>query len=185
MDIPTYIVLSAFGVSIAIVVILRLLHVSKSRLLGTLLVSISTIWALLTIGGEFVFTWAGNTACSKYLGCVSGFFGYDAFEHLFFGIAAALAILWLCARFPKYSILHEKRWKAFLTVVAIVALIAVLWEILECAHDYFRIDVLGEHLFNFRLHINTLDQPTNLDTMGDITFSLIGSIVGFFLTIIS
>ncbi len=119
-----------------------------------------------------------NSTCFTLLGCNAGFFGYDAIEHFLCGAAVFLAILWLCKKFPEHSILpNERYWKIALTLVAYVALLAVLWEILECAHDYFNLSILHEHLFNYRLHINALDQPSNLDTMGDISFTLIGALV--------
>jgi len=181
MDIPALVILFSFIVSICIVLLLRFFKVERLQALTIQLFSISTIWLCVTLLGEFVFPWAGNATCSIYLGCVEGFAGYDAFEHLFFGIAAALAIVWLSQRFPEYSILHSEAWKTALTVIATIALIAVLWEMLECAHDALRLNLLHEPLRNIRLHINLLDQPTNLDTMGDLTFSLVGSVIGFFL----
>ena len=51
----------------------------------------------------------------------------------------------------------------------------------ECARDAIRLDVLHEHLLNFRLHINLLEQPSNLDTMGDLTSALVGAVMGLFL----
>ena len=68
--------------------------------------------------------------------------------------------------------------KSALAIVATVALIAVLWEIGECAHDAFRLDILHEPLRNAFTHIDLLDQPTNLDTMGDLTFSIVGACIG-------
>jgi hypothetical protein len=114
---------------------------------------------------------------------VTGFAGYDAFEHLFFGVALVILIVWLCEHFPKYCITHPERWKTALIVVAVVVFISVLWEILECTHDALRMNVLHESLRNFSLNINLLDQPTNIDTMGDLSFGLVGAIVGFFLSL--
>ena len=178
---PPLIILCSFLILIAIMILLNIFHVPKSRALKFLLLSTFIIWFCVTFFGEFLYFWAGNSTCSKYLGCVAGFAGYDAFEHLFFGILATFSIVWLCRHFPKYSILDSNKWKNFLVIIATIALVSVLWEITECAHDALRVDVLHEALRNFSLHVNYLDQPTNLDTMGDLTFSLIGSIVGFFL----
>jgi len=62
-----------------------------------------------------------------------------------------------------------------------MALVAVCWEILEYLHDAIQLDIFHIHLVDWHLHINNLDQPTNADTMGDITFTLVGAIVGFVL----
>ena len=178
MDIPTLIILCSLAASAALFVAVWASRVSRKRALAILFASIGALWLSLTVFGEFIFG-AGNSTCSKLLGCVEGFAGYDAFEHMFFGIVAALAIVWLCEHFPKHSILHDKRWKSVLTVIAIVALASVVWEMAECAHDAIRIDILHEHLRGF--HLNLLDQPTNLDTMGDLTFALLGGFIGLFM----
>ena len=155
----------------------------KIRTLGWVTVIVSLWWICMTIMGEFIYAWAGNTACLKYIGCTQGFLGYDAFEHLFFGIAVTLLIVFLSKRFSRLSVLENKKWKSFLVIIGIVMLVAILWEVIECVHDAIRLDVLHESLLNFRLHINLLDQPTNLDTMGDLTFTLIGAIIGFFISL--
>ena len=181
MDIGTQVIIGAFVLSLILVVLLKLSRTSHLRKLAILSLSFTALWAVVTCLGEFMYAWAGNTTCSKFLGCVDGFVGYDAFEHLFFGIAAALVLVWLSKRFPEHSILHSERWRSALMVVAAIALLAVLWEILECAHDALRVDILHESLRNVSIHVNLLDQPSNLDTMGDLIFSLVGAVVGFFL----
>jgi hypothetical protein len=143
----------------------------------------TSIFLLVCIFGEGMGgSFGSNPSCYKYLGCTTGFFGYDAIEHFLFGIAAVGILVWFFMKFPKYSLLHTERWKNILTVVALIILVSVIWEFIECAHDYFRIEVLHQLLINFRLHINSLDQPTNLDTMGDLFFSLFGSLTGLFFT---
>jgi len=151
---------------------------------AVILAIISTaVFLIICIMGEGIGgSLASNPSCLKYLGCTNGFFGYDAIEHLFFGIAGTFVLIWLFQKFPKYSILKEKRWKNILIIVSLIALMSVLWELLECAHDVFRVDILHQTLVNWRLHINLLDQPTNLDTMGDLTFDLIGSVIVLFFT---
>ena len=134
------------------------------------------VWLVLTILGEFVTGWATNSFCYTYLGCNDGFFGYDAMEHLLFGFALLLAILWLGEVFPALSLVHGKRTKTILTLIAYVALAAVVWEMYECAWDQYRITILHETLFSFKLHIDALSQSSNLDTMGDISFSLFGAL---------
>jgi len=86
-------------------------------------------------------------------------------------------LVWFFFFFTEYSILSNKRWKNFLIILSTIALLAVGWELLECAHDVFRLSILHEHLLNLKLHINLLDQPNNLDTMGDLFFELFGSII--------
>ena len=36
-----------------------------------------------------------NPMCYKYLGCTTGFGGYDAIEHFLFGIAAVFILFWI------------------------------------------------------------------------------------------
>jgi len=144
--------------------------------------STSVLWIATVAFGEFVYT-AGNAgSCSKYVGCLTGFTGFDAFEHLVFGIAATLFIIWFSERFTRYSVLPEKIWKKVLVIIALVALLSVAWEIVECIHDAVRLDILHQPLRNIRLQINLLDQPTNLDTMGDLIASFVGSLVGVFVS---
>ena len=181
MDVPTYIVIAAFLVSGVVVGLVKVLRVPATRARTIILSSIALVWIVITMFGELVYFWAGNATCSPYLGCVAGFAGFDAFEHLFFGITLTLFIVWLCDRFPTYSILQDARWKQVLTIIAIVALVSVAWEMAECAHDAIRLDMLHEPLLNFKLHVNLLDQPTNLDTMGDLTFAIVGGIIGLFI----
>ena len=121
-----------------------------------------------------------NQTCLKYLGCSVGFFGYDAIEHFLFGISAAFILVWFFQKFPKYSLLNTKHWKNVLTIVVLIVFISVIWEFIEFIHDIFRSDFLNQILLNQKLHINLLDQPNNTDTMGDLFFSLCGSLLSLF-----
>ena len=178
MDIGTRIIISMFFFSTLIILSVRYFKQRSYQMLASLF---SVVWIVIVAGGEFTYNWAGNAMCSPYLGCVSGFFGYDAFEHFFFGVAALMILFWFCEKFPQHSLLPEVRWKRILISLALIALVAVSWEIVECAHDAIRADVFHESLRNFSLHINLLDQPTNLDTMGDLSFTLLGGCIGFFI----
>lgn len=181
MDKPTYIIIFSLTVIILLFFFLKLFRVSRPRLKIILLLSFLFFWIFLIVSGEIIYNFTSNGICSKYLGCITGFLGYDAFEHFFFGAIVALAIIWLGGRFPKYYILHSERWKKVLIVIAITAFICILWEILECVHDVLRVNILHEPLYNISLQINLLNQPTNFDTMGDLSFGLTGSIIGFLL----
>ena len=121
-----------------------------------------------------------NQTCLKYFGCSIGFFGYDAFEHFLFGISATFILIWFFQRFPTYSLLNTKRWKNILIIIILVMFISVIWEFTELIHDIFRSDFLNQILLNQKLHINLLDQPNNIDTMGDLFFSLFGSTIPLF-----
>ncbi len=150
----------------------------KSKTAVLAIVSAAFFLVVCAFGEGLVANLGENTMCYKYLGgCDAGFFGYDALEHLLFGISAVCVLVWLCKKYPRFSLLsQDKKWKNLFTLVAIVALASVAWEFVECAHDYFRLEVFREPLLSLRLHINNLDQPTNLDTMGDLAFSVGGSI---------
>ena len=149
------------------------------------------IWAIITsalflvvcifgegLGGSL----GSNPLCYNFLGCTTGFAGYDAIEHFLFGIAAVLLLIWLFKKYSKYSMFHSERWKNILTIISLVIFFSVLWEFVECAHDVFRADVLHEVLVDWKLHINLLNQPTNIDTMGDLFFALVGSVTALLFT---
>lgn len=156
---------------------------SKYSLLSVALWCSLGIYIIVDLFGEVIGSLGSNYECIKYIGCTSGFFGYDAIEHFLCGLTFALLLAWICRKFPSYSILTDKRWKNALIIISVVALVAVCWEFLECAHDVFRLDILHQPLFNLKLHINLLDQPTNLDTMGDLAFNVFGSIVALFVAL--
>ncbi len=184
MDTPTYTIILSFIISAIVVIFTKLSKKTEAKKIKIMFFYFSAIWLLITSLGELLYDWAGNNVCSKYLGCIEGFFGYDAFEHLFFGIAMALGLILLDRLYPKYSLLRKEKWRMFIEIVAIIALVSVAWEMYECAHDAFRVDILHENLINWRIHLNLLDQPTNFDTMGDLTFDLLGGVIGFFLIFI-
>jgi len=135
-----------------------------------------TVWIMIILYGEF-FGGVPNSACYPYLGCDSGFFGYDALEHFLFGFAMVWMIVWLCQKFPTYSILNETYWKSALVLAALAVSIEVVWEIGECFRDAYLLDIAHEQLLNLRLHINYLAQPSNFDTMGDMAFNMLGSLL--------
>lgn len=148
---------------------------ASSRASAIALVS-TVVWAAVTSYGELL-NGAPNSACYPVLGCDSGFFGYDALEHFLFGFAAVWTIVWLCQKLPRYSILDTTYWRSWSALVTGVMFIAVLWEMGECFRDAYLIDIAHQSLVNFRLHINYLAQPSNFDTMGDLSFTLLGSLL--------
>ncbi len=154
---------------------MKLLHGMNTRH-GVIAVCSTIIYTAVTMYGEF-FNGAPNSACFKYLGCDESFFGYDALEHFLFGFVAVWIIVWLCEKYPEYSILDAVTWKSVLSLMSLVALIAIGWEIGECFRDAFLLDILHTPLVNLRLHINFLSQPSNFDTMGDLSLSLLGSLL--------
>lgn len=154
---------------------MRFFRITYSRTAICTSISLA-VWFAVMAYGELL-NGAPNSGCYPYLGCDSGFFGYDALEHFLFGFAAAWSIVWLCQKFPRHSILHIEFWKSALMVIALVTLIEIIWEIGECFRDAYLLDIVHQQLFNFRLHINYLAQPSNFDTMGDITFNLLGSLL--------
>lgn len=133
------------------------------------------IFSAVTSYGRF---WSGatNSVCDIF-GCYGGFFGYDALEHFLFGFAAVCIIVWLFEKFPRYSVLHEERLKSAFIVVSVAVLIAVGWEIGEFLYDAFLVDAMHQSLLALELKVNLLSQPNNFDTMGDLTLSLLGSLL--------
>lgn len=134
------------------------------------------IWAAITSYDE-LFNGVTGTGCDTIFGCYDGFFGYDGLGHFLFGFAAVWVVLWLCKRYSSYSIVSSELWKSALTVVAVVMLLAVVWEMLEFFRDAFLLDIVLQSLEDIRIRISLLSQPSNLDTMGDLILSLIGSLL--------
>ena len=143
----------------------------NGQILNIVAVTSVTIVLGLSLLGNYGPSLMTNDKCFSWLGCNIGFFGYDALIHFISGTMDVALIIWLMTKFPSFSLFHNRFWKNLLTVVALVALIAVLWEILEFSHDYFRMNILHENLTT----PNTLDQPSNTDTMGDMTLSLLSA----------
>ncbi len=138
----------------------------------------ATLFLLVNAYGEFM-NGAPNSACYPYLGCDSGFFGYDALEHFLFGFAAVWLLVWFFRKYPRYSLLHSTFWKSAMSILAMVAFIAVIWEMLECFRDAYLLDLAHAQLLDFKLRLNLLAQPSNIDTMGDLTFTLLGVLLAF------
>jgi hypothetical protein len=140
------------------------------------------VYIAADLAGEFIGHLGGNYECLPVFGCTTGFFGFDAFEHFLSGFVFVLILALVFKRYPNISPLSglDKKWKQALVLICVVALIAVVWEFIECAHDVFRLVVLHEPLYNVRLHIDLLDQPSNLDTMGDLAFNVLGSVIAAF-----
>jgi len=137
------------------------------------------IYVLADLFGEFAPAtgWGFNTQCLRFIGCTTGFFGFDAIEHLLSGFVIFLVLLLFFRKYPQWSPLTGVWWKDALILIAAVNLISFAWELVECAHDVFRVAILHERLYSVRLNIDLLDQPTNLDTMGDMTFNVLGSAI--------
>ena len=134
------------------------------------------VWIAVITFGEF-FNGATNVVCYPYFGCDSGFFGYDALEHFLFGFTAMWILVWLCKKFPHQSILNDTYWKSGVVLVTTVTCVAVVWEFGECFRDAYLLDIAHQQLINLRLHINYLAQPSNFDTMGDLAFNFVGSLL--------
>ncbi len=145
----------------------------NSKAFSVVTISCVVLFFAMAILGNHGPSLMANDKCFRVFGCNIGFFGYDAAVHFVSGITEVVLIIWLMKRFPSLNLFQEKHWKNFLTIVAIVALIGCLWEVGEFCHDQFRMDVLHENLTT----PNNLDQPNNADTMGDLTFTILGAVI--------
>lgn len=129
------------------------------------------LWSGAQFGLGDIWGMMRNSQCFKYLGCNAGFFGFDALVHFLAGILFITFVLWLFHKYPKLNLLHGDFWKNAIILLAIVALLGVTWEIMEFSADHIRMNILHENL----THPNHLAQPSNSDTMGDLTFGLLGA----------
>ncbi len=148
----------------------------KNRILNITTISSIIVFLTLSFLGNHGSTFMSNDKCYALLGCNIGFFGYDVMVHFISGIMEASLIILLMKKFLSFNLFHESFWKNLLVVVSLVALIAFSWEFGELCHDQFRVKVLHENLIN----PNNLDQPTSNDTMGDMTFSILGATITAF-----
>lgn len=114
-----------------------------------------------------------NDICFDFLGCNVGFGGLDALLHLVSGVGEVVALVWLSLRNARLSLFQEKFWKNMVIVISIASMIILLWEVGELGLDQFRATVLDKNL----IAKNELYQPNNLDTMGDVVFSLVGAAI--------
>jgi uncharacterized membrane protein YjdF len=130
------------------------------------------IFAILYFPGKFGPRFMDNARCYTYLGCNAGFLGYDAVEHFVSGVVVTLFVLWFSKKDLRFNFFHASFKKNMIIMVALLSLVAVSWELVELAHDQAAIKILHIDLY----HPNRLDQPSNADTLGDITFSIIGGL---------
>lgn len=145
----------------------------KNKILNiTVAISVITFF-ILSILGNHGPVLMSNDKCYPFLGCNIGFFGYDVLVHFVSGIMEATLIILIMRKFLVINLFHNCFWKNLLIVISLVLLIAFCWKFGELCHDQFRMKVLHENLIT----PNNLDQPTNNDTMGDTTFSLLGATI--------
>jgi hypothetical protein len=142
---------------------------SERRLLFT-----AILFADVQFGMGHLLHLLSNSLCFPYLGCNVGFFGFDALIHVVGGAFLTTLMLWLGERYEKLNFPEKDVWKTILVLLAIIALVGVIWEIWEFAVDHFRMLVLHENLI---YPINRLNQATNSDTMGDLTFNFVGALI--------
>lgn len=129
----------------------------------------------LAIFLSLTFGFGGNSQCLKYLGCNMGFFGFDAVWHFFGGIFIASTIVLIERMFPRLDFFQEDKLKNYIIFIALVVMIAVGWEMLEFTHDH----VLGEipYVRDIKiLELQSVAQPSNPDTMGDLFFDIWGGL---------
>lgn len=148
---------------------------------GSVVLIATSFFLLVCLLGEGpLMGWASNKECYVYLGCTNGFFGYDAIEHFLFGIVGILTLVWIFKRFTRFSFEQNRRWKNALILLSLTLSIALLWEFIEFVYDIVHVEILHVPLFNFKLHINLLAQPSNFDTIGDFAFCTLGAISTLF-----
>ncbi|MBX4209197.1 hypothetical protein KW799_00655 [Candidatus Parcubacteria bacterium] len=147
------------------------MEIKTSRLQAWFSAFIS-LFILMSLGSK-PFGWMRNAACLPHLGCNTGFFGYDALTHFVGGVALAIGLAWIIRRYPRLHIFHREFLKNVFVILAVAALIGVLWELLEYGFDYVRIVFFHMNLAS----PNQMAQAGNSDTMGDLFFGLLGSFI--------
>ncbi len=119
--------------------------------------------------------WTANQYCPNYISCVVGFFGFDAMQHFLGGAISLFIIGFYSDMYPEYSLFHENRVKNFLILLSVSIFLAFMFEVGEMSHDAWRFGI--RHISQSMSGAHQLDQPMNLDTMGDMFFHSIASMI--------
>lgn len=148
-------------------------HTPKDRLLGILALASLFLFLVVSIGGNLTGL-MNNDACYALLGCNIGFFGYDALVHFVSGMMEVFVFLWLMRAYPVVHILNDAFWKNVFILLIFAAMAGSIWEIGEFAGDFIK-----THLYHINIYAptNRMYQPNNSDTMGDMTFGLLGAFI--------
>ncbi len=146
---------------------------SKLTAIEKWVVSVSAAFVTLEFILGYGLGFMKNTQCFRYFGCNAGFFGYDALVHFTGSILEIAIVMWIMEKYPRTNLLTNNFWKNLLLLVAIEALLGISWELLELSFDQLRIYVL--HM-NLLFPTNHLAQASNTDTMGDLSFGILGAL---------
>ena len=140
---------------------------------GPLLLAGIATSLLLEFMGEVYPDWIANPLCFRYLGCNAGFLGYDALIHFCSGIAETLTLFWAAANFSKFDMFRSASLaQSVVYMLGIIGLISIGWELIEFSYDGIRMV-----FFHINLLVpNTLSQPSNADTVGDLVCGLVGAL---------
>jgi hypothetical protein len=110
--------------------------------------------------------WPGlidNMHCFRFIGCNTGFAGYDGLVHFMSGICIGLGLIWLKRRGAR----HMAAWGLG---------IALAWEAMEWAYDWGRAAILGMDLL---APYNIMTQPSGIDTLGDVILGCLGTALAY------
>ena len=91
------------------------------------------LFATLDLFGQIYPFWLNSSLCFKYLGCNAGIFGYDAALHVACGLTCIFFFLWLNDRNPNWTLLPKNTGAQIVSLLALVCLIGVAWEMSEYA----------------------------------------------------
>ena len=129
------------------------------------------VFFVLHVLGYYGPKFMDNSKCFQYLGCNMGFFGYDALTHFISSVMISSFVVWLMKKKIQINILHDSFFRNLVVIITIMMFITFSWEFAEYSRDQFRIKVLHENI----THPNCRDQASDSDTMGDMTFSILGA----------
>lgn len=136
-----------------------------------LAVTMALYLVVILLHGHF----GANVLCFPKLGCNAGFFGYDAFfEHFLCACVGTLLLVRFMKTHPHRSFLYNSFWKNIIVLIALTMLLGVAWELFEFSHDQIMLYAPPQRAIFFLTPDRRL-QPSNIDTMGDLTFDLMGS----------
>jgi hypothetical protein len=150
---------------------MRLINITKLSPLEILMSISGTIFVInIFLVATLVFELMPNSLCLNYLGCNGGFFGFDAYRHLYSGMVVGFIILWFFLIHRKSTFFPLSISKQILFMIIAASIFCILWEAGEYIQDRIRIAFFDPTA----VVNNRLSQPSVADTIGDSIFSLLG-----------
>ena len=110
----------------------------KTSYLGFFSLLFSIIFIVASLGGGRMLKLMNGNICYTYLGCNSGFLGYDALMHGIAGFALVLVIVWLAKTSIHFNIFRNSFATNLFILLALIGFVGAWWEIYEYFYEHRR-----------------------------------------------